>query len=73
VRGGGEIVSVGEARVPVGGDVIRAIDGAPVGTGQDLTLYLDTETRVGDVVQVTLWRDGEELVLPVTLTGRPRP
>jgi len=39
---------------------------------RDLTLYLDMESQVGDTVQVTVLRDGQELILPLTLAERPQ-
>jgi S1-C subfamily serine protease len=33
---------------------------------------VDTKTEVGQTVQVTFWREGEEQTVPVTLTERPR-
>ena len=37
-----------------------------------LTVYLETQTQVGDTVQVTYVRDGVEERVPVTLTERPQ-
>ena len=71
IRGGDRLVVIGNVRVPVGGDVIVAIDGEPVANFEELTVYLETNTRVGDTVDVTLLRDGEELTLPVALDERP--
>jgi S1-C subfamily serine protease len=67
IRGGSRTVRVGRYRVPVGGDIIIAIDGRPLTDSQTLTLYLETETTVGDTVELTVMRDGRELVVPVTL------
>ena len=39
-------------RVPVGGDLIVAINGQSVTDFQALNVYLETYTRVGDVVKV---------------------
>ena len=50
---------------------IIAIDGEPVNDFQTLTVYLETETTVGDTVDVTIIRDGKELTLPVILGERP--
>jgi S1-C subfamily serine protease len=72
VRGGDRAVLVSGMRLPVGGDIITAIDGQPVASGQDLTLYLDAETRVGETVELTIVRDGREVTVPVTLGELPR-
>ncbi|GAB4433944.1 MAG: trypsin-like peptidase domain-containing protein [Chloroflexi bacterium OHK40] len=67
VRGATRSVRVGNLDVPVGGDIITAINGQPIATRQDLIVYLETRTRVGETVQVTIVRDGQEQVVPVTL------
>ena len=48
------------------GDVIVAVNGEPIRTGGELGLVLET-FREGDVVTVTVDRDGEEKDLEVTL------
>ena len=57
----------GNLIVPVGGDIITAIDGEPIATERDLIVYLETRTQVGQTVEVTIIRDGQEQRLPVTL------
>lgn len=59
--------------VPVGGDVILALDGEPVRTMEALSSYLVLETRPGDTVEVTVLRDGAERTLDLTLGERPEP
>jgi 2-alkenal reductase len=54
-----------------GGDLIVAINGQPVVTSDDLISYLVFETVVGQTVDLTVFRDGEEIVLPLTLGARP--
>ncbi len=53
------------------GDYITAIDGRPVKNSDELLSYLVFEKAVGETVELTLIRDGEEIVLPLTLTERP--
>ena len=72
LRGGQRQVQVGNGILPVGGDIITALDGEPIASTQELTLFLDTRTQIGQTIQVTLIRDGQELTLPATLTERPR-
>ncbi len=72
LRGGAKLVTVRGIRVRVGGDVLVALDEAPINSPQDLQVYLDTYKQVGDTVKVTIIRDGKELTLPVTLAARPR-
>jgi S1-C subfamily serine protease len=71
IRGGDRLVEIGNVRVPVGGDIILALDGEPVTDYEELTIYLETETEVGDTIDVTLIRDGNELQVSVTLEERP--
>jgi 2-alkenal reductase len=52
------------------GDVIVAIDGEPVRGMDDLILYL-TDKRVGQQVELTVFRDGAEQVVTLTLQERP--
>ncbi len=72
IRGGNRMVRIGRYQVPVGGDIITAIDGQPVNDMEAWTIYLETKTAVGDTVQVTLYRDGQEQVIPVVLEEQPQ-
>jgi S1-C subfamily serine protease len=72
IRGSDRSVSIGNVQVPVGGDIIVAINGKPIADFQELTVYLETETKVGDKVEVTLIRDGQEMKVSVTLAERPQ-
>ena len=67
LRGTQRQVRRGNLIVPVGGDIITAIDGEPIATERDLIVYLETRTQVGQTVEVTIIRDGQEQRLPVTL------
>jgi len=71
IRGPSGSVRVGRYRVPVGMDIIVAIDGHAVPDAQEFFVYLEAESRVGDTVQVTIVREGEEMTLPVTLGEQP--
>ncbi|HOU25063.1 MAG TPA: trypsin-like peptidase domain-containing protein, partial [Anaerolineae bacterium] len=71
IVGGSRVVRIGRTDVPLGGDIITALNDTPITSGQDLTLFLDTKTVVGDVITVTLLRAGRQLKLPVTLQERP--
>jgi S1-C subfamily serine protease len=56
----------------VGMDIIVAINGQPATSFQELTVYLETKTQVGDTVEVTIIRDGERQNIETTLAERPR-
>jgi S1-C subfamily serine protease len=54
-----------------GGDVIVAIDGQQIRSGTELQQRVLTKQE-GDTVELTVIRDGEELVIPVTLAVVPQ-
>ena len=55
----------------VPGDIILAVDGTSVDSVAQLLNRLD-ERRPGDTVRLSIWRDGQELDVPVTLQWRNR-
>ena len=57
--------------VPIGGDVITAINGQTINKMDDLIAYLNDETEVGQSVKLTVLRAGKETSLDVTLAARP--
>jgi S1-C subfamily serine protease len=72
IIGGDRQVNIGNTQVLVGGDIITAIDGKAVSTVQDLTIYMEDETQVGDQVQLAIVRGGQESTVEVTLGERPQ-
>ena len=54
-----------------GGDLIIAIQDRPVKDFDDLLIYLFRNASPGDVVELTVVRDGREIEVPVTLGVRP--
>jgi len=71
IRGGSREVRIGNYQVPVDGDIIVAINGQALASSQDLTVYLETETTVGDTVGLSIVRNGEEQVVQVVLGEQP--
>jgi len=71
LKGGSRLLRIGSYRIPVGGDIITAINGEPIEDFQDLTVYLETQTAVGDTVELTIIRNGKERTISVTLGERP--
>jgi serine protease Do len=57
--------------VPVGGDIITAVDGQAVQHFDDLSAYLFTKTKVGQTITLTVLRNGKTLDIKVTLGSRP--
>ena len=65
-------LEIERGRIPVGGDVIVAVDGAAIADMDDLIIYLIEKTRPGDVVLLDVLRDGGRPVeIEVTLGSRP--
>ena len=58
--------------VQTGGDIIVAIDGHEVRNFDDVIIYLAKNTKVGQQVKVTVFRDASKQDIPVTLGERPR-
>jgi 2-alkenal reductase len=54
-----------------GGDLIVAIDGQAINDFSDLNSYLVFHTAVGQTIQITVLRNGERIILPLTLRSRP--
>jgi S1-C subfamily serine protease len=70
--GGSRLVRFGQVQVPLDGDVIVAVDDQRIENFQDLTVYLEGQTVVGQTVSVTVLRDGREQTFQVTLQERPQ-
>ena len=70
LRGAREIVSVNGIAVPVGGDVIVEVAGEPIETFDEL-LTIVANHDPGDVLPLTVLRDGERLSVEVQLEPRP--
>jgi 2-alkenal reductase len=71
LRAGRTIGEYGGRRLPYDGDIVTAINGQSVRSGDDLVSYLELEASVGDVVTLTVLRDGQERQIEVTLAARP--
>lgn len=71
IKGSSNQKVVNGAPVPVGGDVITAIDGQPVNVFEDLVGYLILNTQPGQTVKLTVLRGGQQQDVSVTLAARP--
>lgn len=60
ILGGSRVVGPGNCRVPVDGDIVVAISGQPLANPQEPTVYLESETVIGDTVELTIIREGEQ-------------
>jgi S1-C subfamily serine protease len=71
LRGGDDAVALASGdQLLTGGDVVTEVDGRAVRSSEDLRKALDTH-EPGDVVALTVVRDGRELTVKVTLGNRP--
>ena len=70
-RGAQSEAIIGNQRVYVGGDILLAVEGTPVGRLEELEVLLEDNYRVGDVVTVTLLRDGDEFDVQLELAEEP--
>jgi serine protease Do len=71
VRASSKQVTIDGQSVQAGGDVIVKIDNQPVNTMDDIISYLSRSTKLGQVVSLTVLRDGQQKTLQVTLGSRP--
>ncbi|WP_313694381.1 S1C family serine protease [Halorarum halobium] len=73
LRGCDRTTRVRGREVPVGGDVVVALDDEPVRSGEELIRRLIVDTEPGESVDVTVLREGVggEVTVPVELRERP--
>jgi serine protease Do len=71
LRGSDRQVEIEGQQVRVGGDVIVAVDGQPVKKFDDLITYLARSTEVGQTIELTVLRGGQEETVSLTLEARP--
>lgn len=71
VRESENVVEIQGREIAVGGDVITAINGEEVRGIDDILIYLARSTEVGEEVELTVIRDGEEQDISVVLQPRP--
>jgi len=69
IRGGDRLVQAGMRRIHIGGDVIVAIDSQKVAGQLDVNVVLNRK-RPGDTVNVTVYRGGKKMDIPVKLGER---
>lgn len=71
LRSSENTITVDGQDLPVGGDVITAINGQTITKMDALIAYLNDQTEVGQTVKLSLLRDGNEITLDVNLVARP--
>jgi S1-C subfamily serine protease len=72
IRGAQREEIIGNQRVFTGGDLLTAIDGRPIDAIADLEMLLESNYRIGDVVTITLIREGRTMETQVELVEEPR-
>ncbi len=70
IRGGNRMAQAGMRTIAIGGDVIVGIEGQKVSNQFDVD-YILNHKRPGDTVNVTLYRGGKKMEIPVKLGERP--
>jgi S1-C subfamily serine protease len=71
VQGGDTPMQLNGREIPLGGDVVLAINDRDVRKIDDVLGYLQQATQVGETVTLTVWRDGQIIEIDVTLGARP--
>ena len=71
LRASDRLTMINGAELPIGGDIITAMNGTPVMGMDDVVAYTVEHTQPGDTVQFTIIRDGEEMQMEVTMRARP--
>jgi S1-C subfamily serine protease len=66
LRGGREVVQIGNQQVVVGGDLIMSIDGQPIDRNDAISRSL-AKKRSGDTVELTVFRAGKTINIKVKL------
>jgi serine protease Do len=71
VRGGSKTVTVDGQDMPIGGDIITAINGQAMSSFDAVGSYLFLHTQPGEKVTLTILRGGKTLTVPVTVGTLP--
>lgn len=69
--GGNEQVIINEDWVVIGGDIIIAIDGTRIIDGDSLMSYLERYTTPGQIINITLIRNNQQIDIAVKVGARP--
>ena len=71
LRASDQLTVINGAELPIGGDIIIAMNGAPMAGMDDVVAYTVEHTQPGDTVEFTIMRDGQEMKMEVTMGARP--
>jgi S1-C subfamily serine protease len=70
IRPANQVVAIGNVELGIGGDLIVAIDGKAVDR-EDALVRAISQRRVGDTINLTIYRNGAALNVPVKLMRPP--
>jgi S1-C subfamily serine protease len=70
---GGKPATIEGTSIPIGGDIILAMNGTSIINGDALSTYLEEHTQPNNTLILTIKRDGMSTLLNVTLTLGTRP
>jgi S1-C subfamily serine protease len=70
LRGARDVVAIGNVELGIGGDLIVAVDGQPADR-EDALVRAIAKKRVGDVVTLTVVRNGRNATVSVKLLRPP--
>jgi S1-C subfamily serine protease len=73
LKGGTSQIQVAGNTVPVGGDILIALNGTRIRNLDDLSSYLEENTLPNQTISVTIVRGGQTMTLQLTLGARPAP
>ncbi|MEW5813944.1 MAG: trypsin-like peptidase domain-containing protein, partial [Spirochaetota bacterium] len=71
IHGGTKAVRYGRSTIYLGGDIIVAVDGLPVGSWADLYAALE-DNKPGDVISVVVYRGKSKKEFSIKLSERPK-
>jgi serine protease Do len=71
IQGSTSQATIGGVQMPIGGDVIIAINGSPVTDFEDVSSYLINNTQAGQTVSLTVLRQGSKKTIQLTLGSMP--
>jgi len=69
--GGNQQIRIIDKMIPIGGDIIIGIDGNRVINGDYFMSYLEENTSPGQIVDIKIIRENQELNISVKLESRP--
>ena len=71
LKGGTRTTYVDRLQVKIGGDIIIMMNGTRIRNGDDLSTYLERNTKPGQIVQITVIRSGKTVNVTLKLGARP--